>query len=152
VGERLYSTSLSTNWEKHWSKFLEPPLIFGLATDFEIGATFVRRLLAIVAPATAAGLASALPLSTTPASAFRCASAAQLDKYVWEHTSHGMAQAGIKKAFKELKLDSAACMADWLKLADPAQRKDIDCGHAQRSPEWGHSSRTNSLAASMHSS
>ena len=121
-----YSTALSANWENHWSKFLEPPLLFGLATDSEIGAAFVRRLLSIVAPATAAGLASALPLSTTPASAFRCASAAQLDKYVWEHTSHGMAQAGIKKAFKDLKLDSPACMADWLKLADPAQRKDIE--------------------------
>jgi hypothetical protein len=123
-----YCTGLSTNWENHWSKFLEPPLIFGLATDDEIGAAFVRRLLAIVAPAqsAAAGLASALPLSTTPASDFRCASAAQLDKYVWEHTSHGLKQAGIKKAFKELKLDSAACMADWLKLADPAQRKDVD--------------------------
>jgi hypothetical protein len=123
-----YSTALSANWENHWSKFLEPPLLFGLATDSEIGAAFVRRLLAIVAPthSAAAGLASALQLSTTPASDLRCASAAQLDKYVWEHTSHGMAQAGIKKAFKDLKLDSPACMADWLKLADPAQRKDID--------------------------
>ena len=34
-----------------------------------------------------------------------------------------MKQASIKKAFKELKLDSPACLADWLKLADPAQRK-----------------------------
>ena len=123
-----YSTALSANWENHWSKFLEPPLLFGLATDSEIGATFVRRLLAIVAPtqSAAAGPASALPLSTTAASAFRCASAAQLDKYVFEHTSHGMARDSIKKAFKDLKLDSPACMADWVKLADPAQRKDVD--------------------------
>ena len=122
-----YSTGLSANWEKHWSKYLEAPLIFGLATDFEVGATFVRRLLAIIAPAhsAAAGEASTLQLSTTPADNFRI-SAAQLDTYVWEHMMHGAKQASIKEYVKKHKLDSAACIADWLKLADPAQRKEID--------------------------
>jgi hypothetical protein len=119
-----YATALSANWENHWSKFLEPPLIFGLATDFEIGPTFVRRLLAIIAPAHSAE-ASALQLSTTPANGFRI-SAAQLDKYAWEHMMHGAKQASIKQCIKKHKLDSAACIADWLKLADPAQRKHID--------------------------
>ena len=122
-----YCKALNLNWQNHWSKFLEPPLLFGLATDPEIGAAFVRRFIAIVAPApikARAGTPEQLQLSTT-ASSDRPA-AATLDRYMFEHMGHGAQVANIKACVCKYKLDTAACMVEWLKLADPAQRLSVD--------------------------
>ena len=63
-----FRDALTSNFNKHWAKFLQAPNIFGLATDSDLGPFFVCRLIPMVLPSSPA-LSSFGSISATDLSA-----------------------------------------------------------------------------------